>query len=202
LRRARGFTLIELLIAMAIIAIIGVIALTGIRTVIDQQEIATARMERWREIQFAMQMIVRDLSQVHPRLTRDERGFGSVPSFLADPTHPFALEFSRGGWTNPAAFTRGSVLRVAYDIEDDTLVRFYWPIADRTLATAPVRNELLTGIVEMQVTYYDDDNVQSAEWPPIDAQGSVSPLGLPRAVMFWFDLEDLGQVWRIVEVKP
>jgi len=202
MKSPRGFTLIELLVSMAIVAIIGVIGLTGIRTVIDQQEIASARAERWREIQFAMRIIVQDLSQVHPRVTRDEEGLSTRSSFLADPTHQFALEFSRGGWTNPAGFPRGSVLRVAYDIEQDMLVRFYWPVVDRTLVTPPVRNELLTGVSEMQVFYFDDDNEQSLDWPPIGAGGgNVFPTDRPRAVEFRLELEDLGTIWRLVEIK-
>ena len=200
MRRLRGFTLIELLIALAIVAIIGVIALTGIRTVISQQEIASERAERWQEIQFAMRIIVQDLSQVHPRMTRDEQGFGVRSSFLADPTHQFALEFSRGGWTNPAGFPRGTVLRVAYDIEDDMLVRFYWPVTDRTLATPPVRNELLTGIREMEVIYYDANGAEWLDWPPLDSALLVSPTDRPKAVQFALELEDLGRVWRLVEL--
>lgn len=201
MKRSPGFTLIELLIAMAIVAIIGVIGLTGIRNVIQQQEIAQVRAERWREIQFAIRIIVQDLSQVHPRVTRDEQGLEARASFLADPTHQFALEFSRGGWTNPAGFPRGSVLRVAYDIENDMLVRFYWPVADRTLATPPVRNELLTGIEEMQVLYIDDDGNSSLDWPPLESAGGRLLTERPRAVEVTLDLEDLGRIWRLIEIK-
>lgn len=201
MNRARGFTLIELMVAMAIVAIIGVIALTGIRTFIDQQEIAADRAERWREIQFAMRVIVQDLSQVHPRLTRDEQGLERRGSFLADPSHQFALEFSRGGWSNPAGFQRGNVLRVAYDVDDDTLLRFYWPVADRTLATPPVIHELLTGVTAMQVLYYDDDLNESLNWPPLAAGVFGSGSDRPRAVEFTLELEDLGRVWRLIEIK-
>ena len=201
MKRVRGFSLIELLIALAIVAIIGVIGLVGIRNVIAQQEVAEARAERWREIQFAMRIIVQDLSQVHPRVTRDEQGLAFRESFLADPTHQFALEVSRGGWTNPAGFPRGTVLRVAYDIEGDTLVRFNWPVADRTLTTAPVRNELLTGIDQMQVQYIDDDGQPTLDWPPLNSGGAQLLTERPRAVEFLLELEDLGTIWRLVEVK-
>jgi general secretion pathway protein J len=200
MRAARGFTLIELLVAIAIVAIIGVIALTGINTVINQQEIAAERAERWREIQFAMRVLVQDLSEVHPRDTRDEQGIERRPSFLADPTNQFALEFSRGGWTNRAGFKRGTVLRVAYDIEQDMLVRFYWPVADRTLSTPPVRNELLTGVVEMEMQFIDNNGNASLDWPPLQAGGVVSPTSRPRAVEIAFELEDLGRVWRLIEI--
>lgn len=201
MRRASGFTLIELLVAMAIVAVIGVMALTGLNTVMAQQEIASDRAERWREIQLAMRMLVQDLYQVHPRVTRDESGLSILPSFVADPNRQFALEFSRGGWSNPAQFPRGSVLRVAYDIEDDTLVRFYWPVADRTLATPPGRNELLDGVVRMEVLYIDDNGNATLDWPPLESAGFADPTDRPRAVEVTLELEDLGEVWRLIEIK-
>jgi general secretion pathway protein J len=202
MRRARGFTLIELLVAMAIVVVIGVIALGGLNTVINQQEIAEEQAERWREIQLAMRMMVQDLYQVHPRVTRDEAGVTRHASFLADPEHLFALEFSRGGWTNPTGQPRGAVLRVAYDIEETTLLRFYWPVADRTLLTPFGRNEILTGVESMVVTYFDDQLNPLVDWPPLDPSGT-GQAGLterPRAVEIEFILTDLGRVWRLIEL--
>lgn len=201
MKRRRGFTLIELLVAMAIVAIIGVMALTGLNTVMNQQRIATAKAERWREIQFAMRMIVQDLSEVHPRVTRDETGTRMLPCFIADPSRPYALEFSRGGWSNPAGLPRGSVLRVAYALEADRFVRYYWPVADRTLSTEPGRNILLTGVTQMDVVYIDADGNQTVDWPPLDSDGSLPPTARPRAVEVTFELEDLGRVWRLIEVS-
>ena len=200
----RGFTLIELLVSIAIVAVIGVIALTGLNTAIRQQEIATVRAERWREIQLAMRMIVQDMAQLHPRVTRDETGTLTLPSFLADPTHQFALEFSRGGWTNPTSFPRGSVLRVAYDVEDDTLIRYYWPVTDRTLITPIGRQEILTGITSMDVLYLDANLEESIEWPPLAPGGArtAGPTERPRAVEFSFMLEDLGLIYRLIETSP
>jgi general secretion pathway protein J len=136
-------------------------------------------------------------------VTRDETGMSIVPSFVADPNRQFALEFSRGGWTNPAGLPRGSVLRVAYDIEDDKLVRFYWPVEDRTLATPIGRNEILTGVNEMTMTFLDANGNESAEWPPLDNTGRASrpPTERPRAVTITLDLEDLGEIWRFVETS-
>ncbi len=202
MRRATGFTLIELLVAMAIVAIIGVMALTGLNTVINQQEIAETRAERWREIQLAMRMIVQDFYQVHPRVTRDETGTAQMESFLADQSHLFALEFSRGGFSNPTGVPRGSVLRVAYDVEEDTLVRFYWPVVDRTLATPLGRNNLLTGVEFMEVLYIDNNGNATRDWPPLDSSsgGTPGPTQRPRAVEITLELEDLGRIWRLIEL--
>jgi general secretion pathway protein J len=196
-RRTHGFTLLEVMVAIAIVAIIGVIALTGLSTAMKQQTFASERLERWREVQFAIRMISQDLSQVHPRVVRNENGVDFAPSFDARPLSPFALEFSRGGWSNPAGAPRGSVLRVAYDIEDDTLVRFYWPVADRTLVTPPVRFELLTGIVSMSMTFRDAGGEEYSEWPP---QGAP-PTARPRSVEITLELEDYGEIWRLIEVS-
>jgi general secretion pathway protein J len=190
-----------MLVAMAIVAVIGVLALTGLNTAINQQEIAEEHAERWREIQLAMRMIVQDLSQVHPRATRDETGSSARPSFVADSNQPFALEFSRGGWSNPTEFPRGSVLRVAYDMEGDTLVRYYWPVADRTLATPPGRISLLTGVLSMQILFLDANNEYVTEWPPIDGSAQLRLSLLPRAVEIELELEDLGPIYRLIEIS-
>ena len=92
-----------------------------------------------------MRLITQDLAQLHPRATREELGESYQPSLLADPSAQFALEFSRGGWANPAGLPRGTVLRVAYDWEDDKLVRWHWAVMDRTLVDAAgARRDLWT----------------------------------------------------------
>ncbi|MBN1237160.1 MAG: type II secretion system minor pseudopilin GspJ [Gammaproteobacteria bacterium] len=201
MKRERGFTLIELLVAMAIVAVIGVMALTGLSEVIRQHEIARERSERWREVQLAMRIVAQDLAQVHPRPTRDELGETYLPAVLANPNAQFALELSRGGWTNPAGFPRGTVLRVAYDWEDDTLVRFYWPVADRTLATPPLRNELLTGVENVEIRFLDARGQWHLEWPPLDMAGPQQFVLRPKAIEFGVELEGFGRLWRLVETS-
>ena len=201
-RRAEGgFTLIELLVAMAIVAIIGVMALTGLSRVIDQQNAARERAERWREVQFTMRMVQQDLTQIHPRATRDETGSSFVPSVVAGPNEQYALELSRGGWANPAGFRRGNVLRVAYEREEDVLVRYYWPVMDRTLATPPVRTEMLTGVDNVEVRFLDSGGEWHRQWPPI-GMGAAGLTARPRAIELGVELDDLGSVWRLVETSP
>jgi general secretion pathway protein J len=194
-----GFTLLELLVAMAIVAIIGVMALSGLSEVINQQSIARVRAERWREIQFAMRLIAQDLSQMHPRPTREDLGQAYLPSLLADPSAAYALEFSRGGWSNPAGLKRGTVLRVAYEWDQDTLWRVFWPVADRTLATPPIRIELLTGVQAVEVRFLDAANQWHVDWPPLNMQGPERLTARPRAVEFEMTLDGFGRIWRLVE---
>ena len=198
-RRPYGFTLIELLVAMAIVAIIGVMALTGLSEVIHQQTLARERAARWQAIQLAMRVIVQDLAQLQPRPTRDELGVAYVPSLLADPNGQFALEFSRGGWANPGGFQRGSVLRVAYNFEDDKLVRYHWPVMDRTSGTPPVRTQLLDGVSNVQVRYLDATGMWQLDWPPVQETGPQRLIDRPRAVEFSIELKDFGRLTRLVE---
>jgi general secretion pathway protein J len=197
--RAGGFTLIEVLVAMAIVAIIGVMALGGLSEIINQQTLARERSERWQRVQLAMRIIAQDLAQLHPRPTRDELGETYVPALLASPNAQFGLEFSRGGWANPGGFPRGTVLRVAYDTEDDLLVRFHWPVADRTVSTPPVRTELLDRVTSIEVRFLDSAGEWHLDWPPVNMTGPETLAMRPRAVEFAVELEDFGRIWRLVE---
>jgi general secretion pathway protein J len=196
-----GFTLVELLVAMAIVAIIGIMAFGGLNAVIEQQSLASVRADRWREVQFAMRIVMQDLAQIHPRPTREELGETFLPSLLASPNAQFPLELSRGGWSNPAGFARGTVLRVAYAWEDDKLVRFRWPVADRTLATPPLRTELLSGVENLEVRFLDASGQWHLEWPPVGVSGPEGQVMRPRATELAVELEDYGRVSRLVETS-
>lgn len=211
--RSRGFTLVELLVAMAIVAVIGVMALTGLTTIIRQRDIAEERTQRWQEVQLAMRLIVQDLSQTQPRVTRDELGETYEPSVLANPNAQYALELSRGGWANPGGFARGTVLRVAYNVEEqqetkngkrttrNVLVRMHWPVMDRTLATVPVKTNLLDRVDTIEVRFLDGAGEWQTEWPPLRMNGPQRYVIRPRAIEFVLELEDLGRISRIVEVS-
>jgi general secretion pathway protein J len=138
---------------------------------------------------------------LHPRATREELGEAYMPSLFADPSAQFALEFSRGGWANPAGAPRGTVLRVAYNWEEDKLIRWHWAVMDRTLSTPPVRAEILDGVTSVEVRFLDTAGEWHLEWPPLARRGPQSLIAQPRAVEFAIELEDYGRVYRIVETS-
>jgi len=199
--RAPGFTLIELLVATVIVAVIAVITMSGLSEVIHQQTNARQRTQRWQAIQLAMRVIVQDLAQLQPRPTRDELGEAYLPSLLASPNAQFALEFSRGGFANPGGFPRGTVLRVAYNFEDDKLVRYHWPVMDRTVSTPPVRTEMLDGVANIEVRYLDGAGQWQQDWPPLQMGGPDRLIARPRAVEFTIELKNFGRVSRLVETS-
>jgi general secretion pathway protein J len=198
----RGFTLLEVLVAIAIFAVISVLAYGGLTTVLQQRELVEARTGEWRDLQMAMQLVSRDLRQLHPRPVRDEIGDRYEPALLSRPGAAFALELTRGGWTNPGALPRSTLQRVAYRIEDGRLVRIYWPVLDRTLATEPLVTVLLDGVDALELRLLDRQGTWHGQWPPVGTDGDAALQTLPRAVEFALETERFGRVWRLLETSP
>lgn len=197
--RARGFTLLEVLIAVAIFAVVGVMAYGGLQAVLTQQVIARENADRFREIQFAVQQLSRDLYQIQPRPVREELGDGERSAVLADARNRYPVEFTRGGWSNPLGQPRAAVQRVAYELDDDRLLRLHWFVPDRTLAEEPVEREILSGVREFRMRFFSADS-WGEEWPP--GLTGQDPAIVPTAIEFIIELEDWGEIRRLIEVGP
>ena len=197
MRRTRGFTLLEVLIAVAVFAVVGVMAYGGLQAVLAQQAIARDNADRFRELQFAVQQVSRDLLQLNPRPVREPLGDGYRAALFSDPRGEVLLEFTRGGWTNPLGQPRAAVQRVAYVLEDDLLLRRHWFVPDQTLGEEPVERELLSGVQEVRLRFFAPGG-WSEEWPAggVGADPSLRPL----AVEITLELEDWGEIVRLIEV--
>lgn len=198
-RGQRGFTLVEILVATAIFAIIMAIAFLSIRGAARQRDSVAASQERFQEIQRAVQMISRDLSQLQPRAVRDIIGDDRMPA-LTTGGDGQGIEFTTGGWSNPAALNRSVLQRVSYQVEEDKLVRSRWPVLDRTQGTLPLRRELLDGIVALQMRFFDASGEDHEDWPPLAGDPRATMSMRPKAVEFTIELEDYGLISRLIEV--
>lgn len=152
-RKTVGFTLLEMVIAMAIFAIIMIIVMGGLNMVVRAQEQVSVKAKRLGEIQLALTIIVRDLSQVVDRPIRDNNG-ELITAIIVDPNKPIRLEFTSGGVVNPNdQYLRSTLQRVGYGLEHSILIRYTWPVLDRVANTPLLRRHLLAGVEGFNVQY-------------------------------------------------
>lgn len=194
---AQGFTLLELLVAMAIFAVISVITFQGLQSMIKSREIMGAETARLAGLQGAMALMSRDFEQMVARPIRDE--FGDIqPALLCIADNGTAVEFSRGGWRNPAALARSSMQRVGYRLKGTNLIRDTWPVLDRALTTEPVSRELIAGVIHFRLRFRDNTDTWQTSWPPpTETLTAGEQSQLPRALEMTLELEDWGTLTRI-----
>ncbi len=196
----RGFTLLEILIASVIMVVMSVLAYRTVAEARAEVEMSESHLDRLRDVQKAMHLLVTDFRTAAPRPVREMLGDGYRASLLRDLNSVNLVELSHGGWPNGAGSPRGTVQRVLYRLEDQTLIREHWNVTDATLANAPVKRELLKEVENVEIRYLNNGREWVAEWPPI---GSASDLGFrmrPLAVEIEITLSDYGKLRRVVEV--
>ncbi len=191
-----GFTLLELLIAMSIFATIAVISYSGLSSMLKISKSVEIDATRLKEIQSTVLFMQRDLLQSVNRPIREQYG-STLTALLSNDQGDVLLEFTRGGRRNPAGFLRSSLQRVGYGIDDDeNLVRYVWPVLDRSQETKPTKHELLSKVENLEFRFLDASNSWAESWPPVTTTNKLVPL--PRAVEFSFDLSDWGRIKRLI----
>lgn len=201
-RPQAAFTLVEVMVAVAIFGVLAALAYGTLSRTLLSADMLTVRMERLAAIQRTVRYLVDDFMQLAPRPVRDELGDNLVPTLRTDFETSYALELTRGGWNNPAGLPRGTLQRVAYRLEDGELIRYYWPVLDRTLGNEPIAQALLDGVDEVEFRFMRENGEWTDEWPP---QAQAGALGLrlrPRAVEIVVSLNDEGVISRLIEVAP
>ena len=202
----RGFTLLELLIASIVFAIMALMAYGGLDNVIDISQSSKQSLERLRQVQQGVTIISRDFSQLVQRQVRDE--YGTVkPALIAGGDVDRLVELTRGGRLNPAGLLRSSLQRVAYRLEEDTLIRMHWSNLDRAQAEEAKQTELLDQVEEFRIRFLDENAEWQEQWPPLNASGSTaggSPSGggqnilpPPMAIEVVLVLKDWGEIRRL-----
>lgn len=195
---SRGFTLIEVLVAFTIFALIGVISAQLLSQTLDSQANLSQRGQRLSDIHRAMQIIQRDVMQVVDRTVRD--GYGDhLPALLIGTDG--VLELTRGGWRNPLNLPRAEVQRVGYLLQDNKLLRAYWPVLDRAQDTEPAYQTLLEQVERLEFYALDGNGNEHTFWPVTDFLAAESdPQSALVGVIMRIELPPFGVVERVWEV--
>jgi general secretion pathway protein J len=124
----------------------------------------------------------------------DDTDDSSAPT---DDGVPDLVAFTRGGWANPAGIQRSTLERVSYRFANGTLRRMHWAVLDGTEAGVPVRRDLLTHVKSVTFRFMNSSRQWVNQWPGL---GTSSLRTRPFAVEITLQLEDWGQIVRVVEV--
>jgi general secretion pathway protein J len=199
--RQRGFTLLEILVATVILAVMGMIAYRGIAEARVAVVNAEGHLDRLRQVQRTLQVVVTDFRTLTRRKVREPIGDGFRATIVRDPNALSLVELSRAGWPNGAGTPRGTAQRVIYRLEEGKLIREHWTVMDATLAPPPMKRELIDRVERMELRYMNVGREWIAEWPPLGSLGNDSGFyQRPLAVEITLVLEDYGEIRRIVEV--
>lgn len=223
-RAARGFTLIELLVALFIAAIMFAMGYGAINQALRSRGAITRQQQNLLQLETAMRLMEQDFVQLAPRPVRDPEGdqylaclVGSIPSDSADASDtstasdssddsnalPPLVSLTRNGWSNPIGEPRTELERVAYVLDNGTLVREHWNVLDATLSSTPVKRNLLKHVRSVTFQYMSITHTWVNTWPPSGVGTDIVQDSYyrmrPLAVQVTLDTEQWGKIVRIFE---
>jgi general secretion pathway protein J len=202
MRRVSGFTLVELLVAIFVFAIVSAIAMGGYNELVKQSDIASKGAARTRNVQAAVQRLVLDFTSLEPRPVREPLGDSIQPALRANARGSEQIaELTHSGWSNPAGVPRSTLQRVSYRLDDKKLLREYWVVLDRTLTGEPQTAELIDRVKRIELRFMDGNRTWHEQWPPLGYSAPDAPQLRPIGVEITLELEDWGEIKRVVEVS-
>ncbi|MGF1643530.1 MAG: type II secretion system minor pseudopilin GspJ [Thiotrichales bacterium] len=195
-----GFTLLELMIAISIFAVVSALAYGGLNAVLVSANVTRDAATELEALQLGMAIMTQDLSQITDRPIRDPFGDQQPALQSPDPRHGGA-QFTRRGWPNPNQQMRGTLQRLYYRHEVDTLWRGYWPALDAGPNDEPVEVRLLEGIERFGLRFMAEDHSWVERWPPLSTTPDEAPSGIPRAVELTLQATRWGEIQRVIVVE-
>jgi general secretion pathway protein J len=191
--KQQGFTLLELLIASIIFAIMALMAYGGLDNVIRNSQSSQQALSRLQQIQHCISVLNRDFSQIIKRNIRDE--YGNKQAYLSTASDLDKLvEFTRGGRVNPANLLRSSLMRIAYQLEEEQLIRLQWAQLDRAPGLEPKQSVLINDVEEVTLRFLDKDGEWHEQWPSISSGAGANEL---IAIEIILQLKDWGDIRRL-----
>jgi len=205
---ARGFTLVEVLVAMAITALVAVVSYSALSAALASAERLRVSAQRAQEIGQVMAMLSRDIRQTASRTVIDEFG-QRTPAVMGGELARDMLTVTRAGWHNSTGAPRGTLQRVDWWLEEETLWRGYFPVLDITPGTERIETAVLDGVERFEVRFLPnvaaleinrDDVIDRRNWEDswvADLSQPDQGLPPPAAVEVTMEVLGLGEVTRL-----
>ncbi len=181
---------------MAVFALLSVMAYGGLRSVLESRQGLQLASERLTQLQLALLLLERDLGQASARDVRGDSGKFFAP--LQSPADGYLIEFTSDGWANPLATPRSSLRRVAYSLEEKHLIRYTWPVLDRSYSVEPLSAKLIEGVTGLSLRMLDSKGEWHSDWPLPETLDSTLGWVSPRAVEVTIEGERMGRIKRLI----
>ena len=174
-----GFTLVEALVSISIFAFIGLGSYAILENIIRAQEQIETRSAEMALMQKVSWQLGKDFRHMVYRPVMDTNG--DMLEGFDSGKRDYLYEFTRSGWANPLGWTRSSLQRVAFSIEqhpeaDDPespffrderqfLVRNYWRVLDRGYESEPQKQVMIADVSDFFLRFLNPDS-SDEPWTP------------------------------------
>jgi general secretion pathway protein J len=192
----KGFSLVEVMVAMAIMALIGVGALSVLDTATKTSGNIKQDGERLNNVQRAFLFLSTDMQQLTMRQVRDEYG-DKVASMKSDlqASAPY-IRLTKLGRRNPALLPRSNLEHLIYSVEDKTLYRTSFTYPDGMTEESGLKRPILEGVEDMKINFYDGEEWHDY-WPLTEGNQDGAVVSLPVALKLNLELTDYGMLERL-----
>jgi general secretion pathway protein J len=182
-------------VALFIFSVVGMISAQLLGRTLDAYEVLEDRGDRLAQIHRAMFVVQRDMLQYQDRTVRTASG-DSFPALMIGDAG--SLEMTRRGWRNPLQRPRSDLQRVGYRLQDDDLVRAYWPVLDRPDREEPLTQTILEGVDDLEFFVIDEQGEEHKFWPPASSPDGTS--AKLTGIILRISMPPIGIVERVWEV--
>ncbi|MGM0767682.1 MAG: type II secretion system minor pseudopilin GspJ [Pseudomonadota bacterium] len=199
----KGFTLMEVLIAVAITAVIGLGVWQVLSGVVLARDRVNEAADAFDQLQRAMLLLERDLTQLVNRPVRDM--YGDYQPALTSREDEFALVLTRQGWRNPLGTRRSALQRAGWEYTGEELRRRHWLTLDQGQEDNSQDVLVLADVTTFEIRFFDSKRNWSDGWPTEEAMANLDPgarpdIPLPIGIEVTLEHERFGELVRTFAV--